>query len=508
MKLSILIGELPDAEVTGRGDPEILGLAADSRQTGPGSLFIAVPGVRTDGHRFLNQAVERGAAALVVGKTAVPAGMKTGVPVVRVPDPRLAMGRVARRFYGHPSARLGMIGVTGTNGKTTVTYVIRSLIQAAGHRVGLLGTVVYEFGGEVIPATHTTPDSIALQGLLSRMVKKGVETCVMEVSSHALALDRTEGCEFDLGVFTNLSQDHLDFHATMENYFEAKRKLFTGLAARGEKHGSKRAVINRDDPWGARLLSEASVPAWSYGLEGPADLTARELRTGWDGSSFRAVTPAGSFPVRSSLVGRHNVYNLLAGIGAALHFEISTDRIREGLESLTGVPGRFERIESSGGFGILVDYAHTEAALDRLLRAVSELTSGRIITVFGCGGDRDRGKRAPMGRVAASLSNRVLITSDNPRSEDPLRIIAAVEAGAREGASAKGGGVEVTAVPDRRKAIGEALGLARPGDCVVIAGKGHETTQIIGDEKLPFDDRQVVRDWIQRTRPGGGVRGA
>lgn len=510
MRLDILLEAIPDARFTPQGgnrEPEIRYLASDSRQVKPGSLFLAIRGLHSDGHSFLEDAVERGAVAVVVEETAARMGLKTPIPVIEVKNSRIALARLAERFYGYPSSRLGLIGVTGTNGKTTVTYLIKSILQAAGHRAGLFGTVAYELTDEVLPSTHTTPESHVLQALLARLVEKGADYAVMEVSSHALALNRVEGCEFDVAVFTNLTQDHLDFHHTMDGYFEAKCRLFSDLSRSHQKSRPKRAVINRDDPWGRRLIKSVQAPIWTYGLEGEADLTADDIQSRLDGLTFTAVTPIGSFPVRSALVGRYNVYNLLAAIGAAIHLGVPPDRIRQGIASLPGVPGRFERLDSGQGFSVIVDYAHTEDALDRLLRAVVELTSGRVITVFGCGGDRDHGKRAPMGRTAARFSDVVVITSDNPRSEDPVRIIDEVAAGVREGLAQKKSPVEWMAVPDRREAIERALDLARPGDSVVVAGKGHEDYQIIGGRTIPFDDRQVAGDWIQRHRSGGRPRG-
>lgn len=511
MRLDSLLQAIPDARRVSQGgerEPEIGHLVADSRQVKPGSLFVAIRGRHSDGHSFLPDAVDRGATALVVEAAAARPMLKMSIPVIEVKDSRIALARLAERFYGYPSLHLGLIGVTGTNGKTTVTYLIRSMLQAAGHVAGLFGTVAYELVGERLPSTHTTPESDILQSLLARLVEQGADYAVMEVSSHALALNRVEGCEFDVAVFTNLTQDHLDFHHTMDDYFESKRRLFSDLTRPAKKSRPKRAVINRDDPWGRRLIEMIKAPAWTYGLDGRADLTAEDVRSSLDGLVFTAVTPTGSFPVRSALVGRYNVYNLLAAIGAAIHLEISPDHIRQGIESLTGVPGRFERLDSGQGFSVIVDFAHTEDALDRLLRTVSELTSGRIITLFGCGGDRDHGKRAPMGRTAARFSDVVVITSDNPRSEDPVQIINEVVVGVRDASSRKKSPVEWMAVPDRQEAIERALSLARPGDSVILAGKGHEDYQMIGDQAIPFNDRQVAGDWIRKRgsggRPGGG----
>ncbi|HEY5594334.1 MAG TPA: UDP-N-acetylmuramoyl-L-alanyl-D-glutamate--2,6-diaminopimelate ligase, partial [Nitrospiria bacterium] len=388
MRLGALLEAIPDARVVGSRDVEIGHLSSDSRQVRPGSLFIALRGQHANGHVFVQNAVAQGAVAAVVEESAALPAVKASIPLVYVNDSRTAMARLAQKFYGHPSSRLRLIGVTGTNGKTTTTYLIKSILRAAGHRAGLLGTVAYELDGETVEATHTTPESVVLQGLLARLVEKGVGYAVMEVSSHALVLNRVEGCEFDIAVFTNLTQDHLDFHRTMESYFESKRELFAITARSPEKAWPKRAVINRDDPWGRRLLEGMDLPVWTYGLEGAADFTLSDLHCTLEALTFTAVTPAGSFPVRSGLVGRYNAYNILAAIGAAVHLGIAPEQIRQGIASLGGVPGRFERLDCGLGFNVIVDFAHTEAALARLLQAVAELSSGRIITVFGCGGDR------------------------------------------------------------------------------------------------------------------------
>jgi UDP-N-acetylmuramoyl-L-alanyl-D-glutamate--2,6-diaminopimelate ligase len=422
------------------------------------------------------------------------------VTVVEVADTRKALAHLTAEFYGHPSDRFRLIGVTGTNGKTTTTYLIRQVLRAAGRRVGLLGTIQYDLDGERLPAPHTTPDPTALQPLFLRMADRGLTDVVMEVSSHALELDRVTGCEFDLAVFTNLTQDHLEFHKTMENYFSAKERLFLELGREARKPGPKRAVINRDDPWGRLLLDRTKAPAWSYGLSPEADIRAQRIEMSLEGLRFEAHTPKGVFPVRSPLLGQYNVYNLLAAIGAGLSLEIPVESVTRGLSELSSVPGRFERIEAGQDFSFIVDYAHTEDALHRLLEAVASLSPRRIITVFGCGGDRDPGKRAPMGRVAARLSDRVILTSDNPRSEDPLSIIEQIEAGVKEAVrhGARTDGYEVR--PDRRKAIERAVELAGSGDAIVLAGKGHEDYQLIGPERLFFDDRVAAREAIQKRR--------
>jgi UDP-N-acetylmuramoyl-L-alanyl-D-glutamate--2,6-diaminopimelate ligase len=496
MTLAELIEPVTVLERRGDLNVEVTDVTDDSRRVGPGSLFVAVKGGRADGHAFLSAAAAAGAAAVVVQEPWTPPPGARQVPVVRVDDSRRAVGLLAGRLRGDPSSRLTMVGVTGTNGKTTITYLCRALLESAGRRVGLIGTVAYQIGAERIAASHTTPGAAELQALLGRMVEAGLDTAVMEVSSHALALDRVAGCEFDVAIFTNLTQDHLDFHRDMEDYFRAKLTLFTGLGARATKRRPKRALVNADDPRGPLVCAASAVPVWTFGIDAPADLRATDLRLSLAGSRFTCATPHGTFPIESRLVGRHNVSNLLAAIGVGLHEGLSPEAIRAGLRGVANVPGRFERVEAGQQFTVVVDYAHTEDALVRLLEAAQALKTGRVITVFGCGGDRDRGKRPRMGRAAALRSDFLVLTSDNPRSEDPLEILREVEAGVREAGVA----VPYEVIPDRRRAIEAAVGLAGPGDMVLIAGKGHEDYQIIGAQRLPFDDREVAREAILRLR--------
>jgi UDP-N-acetylmuramoyl-L-alanyl-D-glutamate--2,6-diaminopimelate ligase len=456
-------------------------------------MFIAVKGERVDGHAFVEQAITAGAVA-VVAQTSVASG---SLPFVLVTDSRKALGLLGSRFQGDPSNRLKMIGVTGTNGKTTTTYLCKALLESIGQRVGLIGTVAYQIGQETIPASHTTPGALDLQALLAKMVESGLTTAVMEVSSHALALDRTAGCEYDVAVFTNLTQDHLDFHHTMDEYFEAKLRLFTGLT--GGKKAGKLALVNLDDPYGAAIREACPVPVWGYALKNRAELKAERVRLSLTGTTFTAATPMGSFAVESRLVGEHNVYNLLGAIGVALHEGATSDQICEATAHIANVPGRFERVSSGQDFTVVVDYAHTEDALLRLLTAAQTLKTGRIITVFGCGGDRDRGKRPKMGRTAVEYSDVVVLTSDNPRTEDPMAILREVEVGVRD-ALVRRSHVQYHLVPDRREAIGAAIREAHRGDMVLIAGKGHEDYQIIGTKKFHFDDREVVREAIQQLR--------
>ncbi|HEX5544724.1 MAG TPA: UDP-N-acetylmuramoyl-L-alanyl-D-glutamate--2,6-diaminopimelate ligase [Nitrospira sp.] len=491
--LQALEGQVRILDRHGPLDVSINAITDDSRAVLADSLFVAVKGDRVDGHEFIPAAVRAGVVALVSQQP------MSGVflPFVRVDDSRKALGLLGSRFYGDPSSHIRMIGVTGTNGKTTTTYVCKALLEAIGHPVGLIGTVVYQIGERTMPATHTTPGSLELQQLLAKMVGGGCTTAVMEVSSHALAQDRTSGCEYDVAVFSNLTQDHLDFHKTMEEYFQAKLRLFTGLK-RGLKT-KKRAIVNIDDLYGKRIVEACYAPVWTYALKAKADLRAEAVRLSLQGTTFTAVTPVGSFPIESQLVGEHNVYNLLAAIGVALHEGATSAQICEAVAKINNVPGRFERVIAGQPFTVAVDYAHTEDALVRLLAAAQALKTGRIITVFGCGGDRDRGKRPKMGEAAVRYSDVVILTSDNPRTEDPLSILEQVEVGVIE-ALRQRPHVQYRKVPDRREAIEEAVKEAHSADMVLIAGKGHEDYQIIGTKKVHFDDREVARNAIERLR--------
>ncbi|MCE3222337.1 MAG: murE [Nitrospira sp.] len=495
--ISPIQGRLKVLERTGDQRVTISGLTDDSRTVEAGSLFVAVKGERVDGHAFLDRVVAAGAAAVVVERDAAVGSIAS----VRVQDSREALGILGSRFYRDPSATLRMIGVTGTNGKTTTTYIVKTMLEAASRQVGLIGTVVYLIGKESIPASHTTPGALELQRLFARMVEARLDTVVMEVSSHALALDRTTGSEFDVAVFTNLTQDHLDFHVDMESYFQAKRKLFAELEQAGSSKPSKRAIVNVDDPWGGRIGEACTVPVWTYGLRHQADLRAEDVRLSPTGTTFTLRSPLGSCAIQSRLVGEHNVYNLLAAIGVALHEGLTLDQVRSAIRAVTNVPGRFELVEAGQDFTVVVDYAHTEDALVRLLTAAQALRAGRIITVFGCGGDRDRTKRPKMGRAAVQYSDVVVLTSDNPRTEDPAAILREVEVGVKEALSDRSQ-VRYRMIADRRAAIEAAIHEAKAGDMVLIAGKGHEDYQILGTTKHPFDDRKVARETIGTLRSG------
>ena len=468
------------AEVQGELDVEVGEIVSDSKKVSPGALFIALKGSKQDGRQFISEAIDRGATAVVL-EGAMPVEFKKARPVaaVRVSDARRALSHLASYFFGNPTGEMRLVGVTGTNGKTTTTFLIHALLKESGLKAGLLGTILYDLGGRTMEATHTTPGLIDLQRCFSEMRSAGATYAVMEVSSHALDQGRVDGCRFEAAVFTNLTQDHLDYHGTLEAYFASKRKLFDLTEGR--------RLINIDDRWGRALQEAAPDRTWSYGIERKGDFYPKGIESGFDGIRMTVETPIGEIEIRSSLVGRYNVYNLLAAVGVGVSLGLSKAEISAGIASMSGVPGRFEKIDLGQDFTVIVDYAHTEDALERLLQAVRDLSPRRIITVFGCGGDRDRGKRPKMGAVSARLSRKTILTSDNPRSEEPLSIIREIEAGFRSPAP------DYEVIPNRQEAIERAIGLAEAGDAVVIAGKGHENYQIIGRERLPFDDRQVAR---------------
>jgi UDP-N-acetylmuramoyl-L-alanyl-D-glutamate--2,6-diaminopimelate ligase len=498
MKLRELLADTV-AEIAGDGEVEIDDLSYDSRRVGPGTLFFCVPGQRSDGHTFGARAVESGAVALVVERL-----LDLPVTQVRVADARAAMATVAVRFWGDPTATLRVAGVTGTNGKTTTAFLIRHVLEAQGTRTGLLGTVKRVVGGVEEEVERTTPEAIDLQRTFRRMLAAGDAACAMEVSSHALALERTAGVRFTVAVFTNLTQDHLDFHAGMEEYFVAKRGLF--------RQAPGAAVVNVDDGYGARLareLREGGEPpllTFSPGGAQGADFRALDVRFDLSGSRFRCLAAAGEAEVRMPLPGHFNVENALAAIGACHVLGVPIEAAALALAGAGRVPGRFEPVQEGQPFAVLVDYAHTPDSLENALDAARRLTEGRLIAVFGCGGDRDREKRPLMGEIAARLSDACVVTSDNPRSEEPKAIIAEILAGVTESGDGQATGGEVRVEPDRRAAIALALGTAKPGDTVVIAGKGHEQGQeFAGGRKIPFDDREVAKEELRRLRSGSGV---
>ncbi len=481
VRLAKLLRGIETRTAVEHGDLELLEIAYDSRQVNPGTLFVAIRGEKTDGNKFVADAVAHGAVA-VISEQENPGTLPPGFPWIQVADARKALAISAANFYARPAEILKLIGVTGTNGKTTTSYLVDSVLRAAGCQVGLLGTIAYRLVREDKPAPNTTPESLDLQKYLAKIVQAGGTHAVLEASSHALAMDRLWGCPFAVAIFTNLTRDHLDYHKTFEDYFAAKRRLFEGTGSPAPAAG----VINRDDEYGRRL-SGLATRTLTYGLEPGADVTARKLALTLSGIEFTAETPAGKIEIRSKLVGRPNVYNILAAVAAGAALNLSTEVIANGIAKLSAVPGRFERVEAGQPFLVVVDYAHTDDALRNLLATARELNpDGRIITVFGCGGDRDRTKRPLMGEAAGRASDIVVLTSDNPRSEDPLLIINDAIVGAQRTKA------KLFIEPDRQKALEVALDEARSGDIVLLAGKGHETYQVLRDRTIEFDDRAVA----------------
>jgi UDP-N-acetylmuramoyl-L-alanyl-D-glutamate--2,6-diaminopimelate ligase len=484
MKLGELLRGVPSLETGASAAVEVTTLAYDSRRVEPGTLFFAIQGEKADGHEFIPQALERGAVA-VVSERPAPADLASKwVCVSRI---RRALAETSRAFYGRPDSQLQLVGITGTNGKTTTAFLLESIFRAAGISTGLFGTIEHRFGGRTLKAVNTTPESLDLLSCLAELVAAGGKAAVMEVSSHALAQERVWGFHFSAAVFTNLTQDHLDYHKDFEHYFEAKRRLFEGLGA----PPPDLAIINADDAWGRRLLDLPYPRRMTYGMNSGAEVRARDFRQSISGLHALVETPEGTLEIESPLVGRANLANILAATATAVGLGLAGEKIREGVAALEAVPGRFERVDEGQPFLVVVDYAHTDDALRTVLKTARELTRKRLITVFGCGGDRDRMKRPLMGEAAGSLSDHVVVTSDNPRTEDPLLILNDVLVGLQ-----KAGRPYLVEI-DRETAIRKALEGAGEGDVVVIAGKGHETYQILRDRSIPFDDRDVARRAIR-----------
>jgi UDP-N-acetylmuramoyl-L-alanyl-D-glutamate--2,6-diaminopimelate ligase len=486
-----LAAALPDAEVSGDTTVPISGLTYRSADARPGSLFFCVPGTRLDGHDFAGEAVHAGAVAVLVER---PLDLPSAVTQIAVTSVRAAMGPVASAFYGRPSERMVLVGITGTNGKTTTTYILEEIFRAAGLVPGVIGTTGARVDGSPVPIERTTPEAPDFHRLLADMLGRGVEAVAMEVSSHGLDQHRVGGARFACAVFTNLSQDHLDYHGTIEAYYRAKARLFT-------PEMSDRAAVNVDPPEGRRLVEEIgrSLPVLTYGTADDAHVRATDVEVRADGLAFRLD----GREVQSSLRGAFNVHNCLAALAAARHLKIDDAAALRGVAAVRGVPGRFEPVDAGQPFLVVVDYAHTPDSVENVLQAARRLASGgRVLVVLGCGGDRDRGKRPLMGEAATRLADLSVVTSDNPRSEDPLAIIAEMERGVR-----RGGGRYVIE-PDRREAIRLALHEARAGDVVVIAGKGHETGQEFADRTIPFDDRIVAREELEAVRDAGWSGGS
>ncbi len=474
----------------------------------PGSLFVAIPGLVHDGHDFIRQAVERGARFIVYQKDV---HLPEGIAGIKVPDSRRALGELARNYFGDPSSRLTLVGITGTSGKTTVSYLLEAILKAAGFRTGVLGTVNYRYNDNIVPAPNTTPESYELQKILSEMVRSGVTHVITEVSSHALDLKRVDDCDFDLGIFTNLSPEHLDYHRDMEDYFRAKKRFFTEILTRGKKTTTPRMVINADDSWGQRLLGDVSAPALSYGIEKNDGVTAEHKEITLDGIRAEINLGKNRIPIVSGLIGQFNLSNILAAAAAASILGVEAPVIARGILNLSGVPGRLQRIDSVAGIHVFVDYAHKPDALKQVLTNLDHLKQKRLLTVFGCGGNRDRAKRPLMGETATRYSDLTIITSDNPRLEEPMAIIGEIVAGINRQKIKEvppdhlqfTKDVHVYAVmADRKSAIIAAIGLAQTGDIVLIAGKGHEDYQILGTKKISFDDRIVAMEALKSRDRG------
>ena len=494
MQLKLLLENTGIAAREEEQGAEVAAFVNDSRLAGPGAIFFALPGTRTDGGNFIRQALEKGASVIVSGADA-PADLRAAYPqavFLKAPDLQLALSRAAANFYGQPSKRLKVFGLTGTKGKTTTAYLLEKILLLAGARPGVIGTIDYRVDGRVLaPASNTTPPAHALQELLARMIAADALTVVLEVSSHALALGRVEDVAFDCAVFTNLQSDHLDFHKDREAYFLAKARLFDLLES--SPKSDKCAVINADDeraPWLLKRL-KGKVRAVTFGIDSSADFRAGGVEVLENMTRFTLKTAEETLPVRLNLLGRHNVYNALAAIAAAVAGGIRLRAAVDGAQALANVSGRLERVDLGQDFTVFVDYAHTDAALDNVLSNLKLMPHNRIITVFGCGGDRDRTKRAPMGAVSCGLSDLAIVTSDNPRSEDPAQIFADIN----KGIAGKYANYEV--IPDRRSAISKAVKLAVKGDIILIAGKGHETYQILGDHTIHFSDVETAAEAIK-----------
>lgn len=485
--LKDIISTLDVQQVQGNQNVSIQDITADSRAVKPNSLFIALDGATVDGHNYIDKAVDAGAVAVIVSK---PVTVPADVCVITVDDTRQAMMVCVPYFFDYPANRMRMVGVTGTNGKTTTTHMIRHILKAQGFKVGVIGTVHIMIGDTSYPIHNTTPDVVDLQHILHQMVQENVEYCVMEVSSHALALGRVSGVEFDTAVFTNLTQDHLDFHKTFENYLAAKCKLFEQVSAPNQVKDNKGAVINIDDSYGYRVMEKTTAPTITYSTLGKGTLNVSDVHMSTKNSQYTVNYKGESYPVSMNTTGLFNVYNTLAAIGACLQEGISMEAIDTALKTFSSVPGRFELIEEGQDFAVVVDYAHTPDGLQNILETAKAIKENRIIIVFGCGGDRDATKRPIMGRIAAEYGDKIYVTSDNPRTEDPVQIVKDVEVGVKE-ALREGTSYEV--IVDRREAINHAIHDAKEGDIVIIAGKGHENYQILKNETIHFDDREEAR---------------
>jgi len=479
MIIKELIKNIPALQISGSLEQKITGIAYSSQKVKHGFLFAALKGEKHDGFDFIPHALEKGAMA-VLSERKRPEGFKK--TWVKADDARLALALISSEFFNHPSCKLGIIGVTGTKGKTTVTYLLEKILKTAGHSPGVIGSISYRGPGFDIPAQRTTPEAPDTNALLHQMLGQGATHCVMEVSSHSIELKRISGIDFDVTVFTNLSREHLDYHHSLENYYKAKKKLFITA-------DKSRLVINSDSIWGKKLISELSKDSLCFGFNENADVYPDPYHYSSTGITASVRSPFGKMELNSPLLGKPNLYNILTAAASSLALEIPIQAIEKGIASLKKVPGRFERVPNNLGLHIFVDYAHTDEALKNLLEAINEISSKKTFLVFGAGGDRDKSKRSRMGQIAGKIAHWTIITSDNPRSEDPMMIISDIEKGIK-----RTGNNKYEILPDRKKAIKKAISLGKPGDYVLIAGKGHEKYQVIKDKVIPFDDVQVARE--------------
>ncbi|MFH1485694.1 MAG: UDP-N-acetylmuramoyl-L-alanyl-D-glutamate--2,6-diaminopimelate ligase [Chloroflexota bacterium] len=503
MKLSTLLQGMGAIQASRHDDLDINGISYDSRRVSPGFLFVAIPGFHVDGHSFIADAVARGAVAVVVQEDrkdaigSAVAAAPTPPAVIGVPDTRRALAELAAAFYGYPARKLRVIGVTGTDGKTTTCYLISNVLEKAGYRTGLIGTVDFKVGDEVWynDARQTTPESLEVQELLSRMVDAKVDYAIVESTSHGLALERLTGCEYDVAVFTNLSSDHLDFHQTLEQYLRDKGRLFEMLSEACNKGIDKVSILNADDAASDYLRRLSPLKVIDYSVERTASVMARDIRLSGSGTSFTAVTPMGNTRLEMKLGGIFSVYNSLAAIAVAVSQKVSLAVTKEALESMGGVPGRMEQIDLGQPFTVIVDYAHTPAALEKMLGILRPLAKGKMLVVFGCAGERDKARRPGMGKVAGRLADFSVVTNEDPRSEDPVAIIDEIEVGLKS--AGRQANTDYARVVDRRDAIRYAFEKASPGDLVLLAGKGHEKCIIAGNERVPWDDREVARETLR-----------
>ena len=486
MRLKQLIKSLDSYHVySNLEDFEVEGITCNSKEALANYIFVAIKGTREDGHRFITEAIDNGARVIIVqGQEASSSKwQEKNIPLIWVDDTRKALAKLAAEFYGNPSGKIKVVGITGTNGKTTVSYLIEALIEEANFVPAVIGTINYRFRDKVIPSKNTTPGPLELQSLLSQMQNEGVNYAVMEVSSHALDQDRVAGIKFHSAIFTNLTQDHLDYHETLENYFQAKCKLFKNI------NSHSFGIINHDDRYGMKIKSLTKAQVFTFGIEKKADIVAKGIKSDITKTEFVLVNNKKEINFRTPLIGRHNIYNILASVSWALKEGLDSALIKSAIEKFNSIPGRLERIDSLRDFCVFIDYAHTEDALENVIKSLRQLSSHRIIVVFGCGGERDKTKRPKMGRVVSELADYAIITNDNPRSEDPQEIIGDIKKGV--------GKNNYCIIPERSEAIKKSLTLAKTGDIVLIAGKGHENYQILKDRIVHFDDREVVRECLK-----------